>query len=157
MTVKTKVEEEVEAILEAEDANLADTVEILDAPPAEVPARELETSKPLKLSEAMRLGSMTTTQVIGKLGHVDGGTGTACGIGAVLAGLGYGFAGTSWGEVLSKNPELKALTVPVSGAKIAGCGCNFGGRTVVDAIIHLNDDHEMPRNKIADRLESLGL
>lgn len=146
----TKVEEEVEAILAA-------PVEIPDAPPAEVPARELETSKPLKLSEAMRLGSMTTTQTIGSLGTVKDGTGEACGIGAVLAGLGYGFSNTSWGSVLSANPELKALTVPVSGAKIAGCGCSFGGRTVVDAIIHLNDDHQMPRNKIADRLEELGL
>lgn len=130
---------------------------VTDAPPAEVPARELETSKPIKLSEAIRLGSMTTTQVFNTLGVVEGGTGTACGIGAVLAGLGYGFDNQGWTTMTDAHPELKALDVPVDASKIAGCGHKDLGRTVVNAIIHLNDLHRMPRHKIADRLEELGL
>lgn len=137
------------------------TTKVLDAPvapaPAETPARELEAPKPLKLSEAMRLGAMSTTQVIGKLGRVSGGEGEACGIGAVLAGLGYEFEGVEWNSMLASHRELKALTVPVSAAKIAGCRHSGIGTTVVDAIIHMNDKHQMPRNQIADRLESLGL
>lgn len=124
--------------------------------PREADAKDLEQTRPLKLSEALRLGAMNTKQVFQDLGSTK--DGTTCGIGAVFVGLGYEFDGASHHDVMAKHPELQVLDTPVNfgGRLPKGCGHAAKG-TVVDQIIHLNDKHRLPRNQIADWLQSLGL
>lgn len=140
--------------------------------PGDADPKTLEQTKPLKLSEALRFGAMGTTQTFSKLGDTD--AGTACGVGAVFVGLGYQFSGpNSVGNVIAAHPELRVLQTPVRliGRMPEMCVEHRGfrrpddfhasysshGENILDAIIHLNDDHHLPREQIASWLEGLGL
>lgn len=106
------------------------------------PAMAPETTKPLKLSEAIRLGAMATDQAFGTFGD---GTHT-CGIGAAQVALG-----------LTPQPDDELnMMLEHAGPVRSPCADRRHG-SVRETIIHLNDDHKLPREKIADWLESLGL
>ena len=113
----------------------------LTAPPiTEAPATP-EATKPLKLSEAIRLGAMMTEQTFGEFGDDD----RTCAIGAAQKALGL--------PVSDNGPLLHLLH-----ARSAAAPCGHGSTwSVGGLIIHLNDDDRWPREKIADWLEGLGL
>lgn len=112
------------------------------SPSTTPPSPLKETANPLKLSEALRLGAMATKQVFGRLGNLE----ETCAIGA--ANLGYG-----------ENPESQSVFAILSHAKADPCHLCDGGRgmnNMANLIIHMNDDHKVPREQIADYLESKG-
>lgn len=114
----------------------------------EVQPLPLETAKPLKLSEAIRLGSMGTLQAQGTyLDHDENGEPMMCAMSTAWYAL-TGKAGmdaqqTPLVELLSKS----YVTHPVHG----------GALPVTSAIIDLNDNRGWDRQKIAGWLESIGL
>lgn len=110
-------------------------------PVTEAPATP-ETTKPLKLSEAIRLGAMMTEQTFGEFGDDE----RTCAIGAAQKALGL--------PVSAGGPLLHLL-----GDRSAEPPCEHGSLpwSVGALIIHLNDDDRWPREKIADWLEGLGL
>jgi len=104
----------------------------------------VETPKPLKLSEAMRIGSMTTKQAFGKWTGQDG---SFCAI-ATAAHM-YGVTSLSIVELL----ESRRVTWPECSHP------TFSGKpgSLAGALVHVNDEHKWPRHKIADWLESIAL
>jgi len=98
-----------------------------------------EVTSPIKPSEAIRLGCLTTVQTFGYY-RDDGAT---CAIGAMAVGFG-GNMGKAWAfEDLTEDFDC-----PVAGCDNDDC----------DSVIpHLNDSHRWSRERIADWLESLGL
>lgn len=134
--------------------------------PVEVP---VEPTTPMKPSEAMRLGAMSTEQAFVTMGD---GVAKACALGAMM--IGYGHGNDPYGMLYDPaHPasEVTALHMPVHpeyahrlqvGNRYEPCphhGCRLtdltgGGFALV---VHLNDLHKWPRNKIADWLETLGL
>jgi hypothetical protein len=115
----------------------------LTAPAVEAPSPAQETTKPLKLSEAIRLGAMMTEQAFGTFGDQE----HTCGIGAAQIALGLTPSDGGPLNALLRN----ALVTPPCDHD------NLYGGDVRSAIIHLNDDHHWPREKVADWLEGLGL
>ena len=108
--------------------------------------------KPLKLSEAIRLGSISRQQAFGQYERADG---SVCGIGAAF--VGFGEPPSSMGGKLHHHVLMKLLATAM---KMPDCdinGCSHPSSSVGDYIIHQNDLHHLPRNKIADNLEKLGL
>lgn len=114
------------------------TVETL--PPTTTPDAP-ERTKPLKLSEAIRLGAMMTEQTFGDFGDDD----RTCAIGAAQKALGLPVSGSG---PLNQLLHLRRADPP--------CG-HHSSRTVGSLIMHLNDDDRWPREKIADWLATLGL
>lgn len=110
------------------------------APTTEAPATP-EKTKPLKLSEAIRLGAMMTEQTFGEFGDDE----RTCAIGAAQKALGL--------PVSAMGPLNDLL-----GSRGAKEPCDHPYAWSVGALImHLNDDDKWPREKIADWLETLGL
>jgi hypothetical protein len=108
--------------------------------PVETPTREQ--TKPLKLSEAIRLGAMATQQTFGAWGNTE----HTCAIGAAQVALGVTPGdGDRLNQLLRSGPvvELPCL--------------HEEARPVGDGIIHLNDTDHWPRERIAGWLETLGL
>ena len=109
-------------------------------PVTEAPAAP-ETTKPLKLSEAIRLGAMMTEQTFGEFGDDE----RTCAIGAAQKALGL--------PVSANGPLVNLLH-----DRSADAPCGHDDSWSVGAlIVHLNDDDRWPREKIADWLEGLGL
>jgi hypothetical protein len=122
----------------------------------------------MKLSEAIRLGSMLGPQVRGRLGNATDGT---CAIGAAaVAGvptetrisdgtiiIGEPRYGVGRGPRISRVPkgesyEAVAEHIAVIFRHETDCpaGCGLNGEQVFTLIPHLNDDHEWTRERIAD-------
>lgn len=112
------------------------------APEAPTTTEAPEQTKPLKLSEAIRLGAMMTEQTFGEFGDDD----RTCAIGAAQKALGL--------PVSAKGPLNGLLH---SRQADAPCGHGSATWTVGSLIMHLNDDDKWPREKIADWLEGMGL
>lgn len=112
------------------------------AAPTAVPAAP-DQAHPLKLSEAIRLGAMMTEQTFGEFGDES----KTCGIGAAQLALGepVGFSGGLF-ALLNQSPRVAC---PQAG--------HDHSSTVGALIVHLNDGEQMPREKIADWLETIGL
>lgn len=115
---------------------------VITAPVETVETPVIEVSTPLRLSEALRLGAMGTKQTFGRLGDLRN---TACAIGAVYHG--FGFNGYD-AESMELNRIISAVTVACG-------GCDWNS-SLSATIVHMNDAHKMPREKIADYIESLG-
>lgn len=112
--------------------------------PAPSPSTEpvvKEKVQPLKLSEAIRIGSMTTKQLYNAFGDKDVGT---CGIGA---------AQVAFGDDPGSPALIRVLQTPIDVTTPSGRHFN----NIASAIMYLNDAEHMPRQKIADWLESEGL
>lgn len=147
--------------------------------PAEAPVAPAEPTTPMRPSEAMRLGAMSTEQAFGTGG---GGVTMACAIVAMQIGYGVIDERGFWSDAASNAVHFGAggiarvassLRLPVDPAapyrpwwvsRIEGYhevhACPVHGCRDTDGqslIIHLNDSHRWPRNKIADWLESIGL
>lgn len=86
---------------------------------------------------------MSTTQIF----HSFGNENETCALGAAL--LGFGEFPSDCG------PLLKIISGDNSPV-VDCCRCAYLG-TVGSVVMHLNDNHKMPRNEIADWLEELGL
>lgn len=100
-----------------------------------------ERTKPLKLSEAIRLGAMMTEQTFGEFGDDE----RTCAIGAAQKALGLPVSG-------------EGLLNALLHERRADAPCGHEARwTVGSLIMHLNDDDKWPREKIADWLGGLGL
>jgi hypothetical protein len=105
---------------------------------------------PMKLSEALRLGSMVTEQGFYTFEAADG---SRCALGTIE----YAQPGTI-------NPDTDFTQKPLGPhiGPLCPVGCDNPSYGMARAwglagqIIHLNDHHEMPRNEIADWLESVG-
>lgn len=107
----------------------------------EAPAR-VETPRPLKLSEAIRFGGMSTTQIFGAFGDTE----RTCAIGAANVAFG-------------RRPDDTELIRLLEGRRVDAvpCGHYSDGACVTAAIIHLNDSDKWPRENIADWLQGIGL
>ena len=128
------------------------TTKTIDAPaveaPVEAPRAPEDKPSPMKLSEALRIGSMNTVQAHGTWSKTSGKGGTAlmCAISTAwyaLTGDDRGAAGSELNLLLS----TVTVTNPVT-HQAAPLGA---------VIVHLNDSHKWSRAKIADWLEGLGL
>lgn len=113
----------------------------------EAPAAPIETTKPLKLSEAMRLGSMVTTQT-NDWGEVDeDGNVYACALSAAWYALTGHRQWSAHGSELVDALSRVLVADPING----------NPTSLTTAIISLNDSHGWSRQKIADWLEGMGL
>lgn len=114
-----------------------------------VPGLRPEPITPIKLSQAMRLGAMTTEQMFGRPWNED--QSKACAIGAAYLGLGApdGIVSSYSYDYVSRFGNGKSYRTP--------CLHDYAGNTLTGVIWHLNDDHKWPREKIAEWLEGLGL
>jgi hypothetical protein len=108
----------------------------------------------MKLSEAIRLGSMLKPQAFNELA-ADGKT---CALGAAYEAVGMAID-ARWGtqeEIQQRKARIRAefpLIYQSDLAFVAPCGCLGGTLHFTDvgaAIIHLNDHHRWSREQIAD-------
>jgi hypothetical protein len=110
------------------------------------PSLPIETVTPIKPSEAIRLGCLTTGQLINET-YVDIDGARACVFGAMA--IGYG------------EPHRAAqMHAAINGHLIDSDvfrRCPESGCASVAFPMHLNDDHRWSRERIADWLEGLGL
>lgn len=104
----------------------------------------LETPKPLKLSEALRLGAMGTKQAFGNWTDADG---------AMCAMSTAWYALTGHEEHDAQSTQLVRL---LDGRRVTNPETGHD-HSLTAVIIDLNDDKKWPRHKIADWLESIGL
>lgn len=117
-----------------------------------------EPTTPLKISEAMRLGAMVTNPGRGNLWSTNN---EACAIGAALIAWGRGPETWPRGEINKVYDYFGGFGKSV----INECPVTFDhdihcvaiSFTLVSLILHLNDRHGLPREWIADFLESIGL
>lgn len=100
----------------------------------------------MKLSDAIRLGSMIRPQAFGEY-YAHGGS---CAAGAAFEAVGIPEINDSaW----SAQEETWNRTL----GRHVGCPVNqcCFGRSVVNMVVHLNDDHQWTREQIADWVEGL--
>lgn len=138
---------------------------MIEAPVA--PARPIETITPIKPSEAIRLGSLTTRQAFGStVADVNTPMMATCAIGAMYVGLGW-----VPGSRISPSPTVDVVNPLLSkafdeGSCPADTSCHIlqrvkreamGNLTLHRVVVHLNDQHSWRREDIADWLEGQGL
>ena len=117
-------------------------------PTTEAPAPATETTKPLKLSEAIRLGAMATKQAHGSWADVDAdGEASMCAMSTAWYALTGHQQHTAESSQLVRLLDGRNVTVPPTGQVMP----------LSSAIIELNDTHRWTRGRIADWLEGLGL
>lgn len=98
----------------------------------------------MKLSEAIRLGSMATEQQFGWCGDLE--SGKTCALGAVFVAVGENY---TYEDMKAKLPLL-AFT------ESAPCPqCGRCGDSSFATIPHLNDHHRWTREQIADWVETI--
>jgi hypothetical protein len=114
-------------------------------------AAPIETVTPIKPSEAIRLGCLTTVQKFDGFGFDD--ETEACAEGAMLVGYGESRASDGLGERIRAHfPTMDYYFQPCP-----ACANEPMEHRYVSPIYRLNDDHRWARERIADWLESLGL
>lgn len=103
----------------------------------------------MKLSEAIRLGSMLGPQTFHQLHRAN----ATCARGAALLAIGIKdwaendeVAHTEWPILFEMRPELKSCEI---------CGKEYVAELLVFAITHLNDQHRWTRERIADWVEQI--
>lgn len=124
----------------------------------------IETVTPIRPSEAIRLGCLTTARITGRLVDDDGQS--ACAVGAMLIGWNGSLRdndaamdamdGTAWDQV---DQRAAACPEPHPKGNPERVSC-VRSMPVYMVMQHLNDlsgRHEWSRERIADWLESLGL
>ena len=108
----------------------------------------VEIVKPLKLSEALRLGAMNTAQAYGSWHETDSaGNDMMCALSTAWYALTGHKGNDASGSPLAHLLESRSVRHPVDGEPY----------TVMSAVVDLNDKHKWSRPRIADWLESLGL
>jgi hypothetical protein len=102
----------------------------------------------MRLSDAMRLGSMTGSQTIGALARGS----STCALGAAYVAAGLFTGGRCTVPLADALKTFPALRTPV-----AKCPwCSFTDLDDVrDAIVHLNDFHMWTRERIADWVDTV--
>jgi hypothetical protein len=104
---------------------------------------------PMKLSEALRLGSMVTKQ--GFYTFESDLDGSRCALGTIE----FAQPGT-----ISPDSNFTQKPLGPQVGRTCSVGCDTSGLPkhwgLAGQIVHLNDHHKWPRNKIADWLESVG-
>ena len=96
----------------------------------------------MKISDAIRLGSMLGPQCFGVLEEFGG----TCALGAAYRAAGIQFSGEN-----VFNPDQVYGTFPLLNAVSPACPeCEQGQATVGICIAHLNDRHVWTRERIAD-------
>lgn len=133
--------------------------------PIEIAPAPKERVTPLKVSEAIRLGAMTSKQMSGRLRKHSNGVEYACAIGAAANALGIPrYSRSQYHTINGMMGSIgDANECPVVGVWASShCGvwasshCLSRPSSWADMIVHLNDNHGLPREWIADYLESLG-
>jgi hypothetical protein len=122
---------------------------MIEAPVAPAAEPTVEPVSPLRLSEALRLGSIGTRQGYGQLINKDG---ALCAVGTILRGFGWD-DNDIWSPREPAPPALTHLTAEPCPA----CAFGFRHMYVEAAVVHLNDYHHWTRSEIADWLEGRGL
>lgn len=121
------------------------TADPITVPLVEVP---VETAKPLKLSEALRLGAMGTKQSYGSWHDTDAeGNDMMCALSTAWYALTGHKGNDASGSPLADLLSDKQVRHPVEG----------GHSDIMSVVINLNDTHRWTRPAIADWLESIGL
>jgi hypothetical protein len=101
----------------------------------------------MKLSEAIRLGSMNGPQVFGRLGDFSGGT---CAQGAAV--LAIGLMPDAFKGISIQARFIDAFPVSVIPVRCPECETrNVAGNVMA----HLNNDHKWTRERIADWVETI--
>lgn len=103
----------------------------------------------MRLSEAIRLGSMLRPQIRNEYSTRRG----SCAVGAACDALGIGELGIAAAEM----EWVKAFDVDASGRihhRLCPV-CGDGRPNTVNAITHLNDDHKWTREQIADWVQTI--
>jgi hypothetical protein len=133
------------------------TVALPEAPEeVEVVTLSPEKVTPMKVSEAIRLGAMASTQITGKLRFKSKGVQYACAIGAASLALGIPkYSKYQYWTIDQMMQGVPVLGCPVSNEKGNRClAANYHKWS--NNIVHMNDHHGLPREWIADFLESIG-
>jgi len=127
---------------------------MIAAPTVETPVETIpiEPKTPMKLSEALRLGSISTKQAIGAYLNPKG---EMCALGTLAYVYGYEPGNGEFQKLSEFSFLRRSLNLPKS--VDPECALGPGQATLHDLIIHLNDHHRLGRNVIADRLEKIGL
>jgi hypothetical protein len=115
----------------------------------------IEVVTPIKPSEAIRLGCLTTAQ--GRETYIAKRQGQwqACAYGAMAVGYGFDPSGTDGRRI---DDFILPGEVQIEGQiSESSCPAPACATARYDLLIHLNDDHRWSRERIADWLESLGL
>lgn len=107
---------------------------------------------PLKVSEALRLGAMVSKQMKGSLKGKIHGEVYACAVGA--AGIGFGWKRGFYTKFEKLTLDDVNYSCPVDDLARHAPGYHRG--SLKDVVIHMNDVHRLPREWIADWLESVG-
>jgi hypothetical protein len=119
----------------------------------EAPARvPVETTSPLKASEMLRAGILNIPTQTFCEEYEEDGTGRVTG--ACAVGTMWYWRGTM--DPLPP-PERVALDVIYAKTAEAPCGHAYAGGELYEVIIHLNDNDEWHRSRIATWMEGLGL
>jgi len=111
------------------------------------PATE-ESVTPLKLSEALRLGAMSTEQWFGEM---TDGHGRYCAMGTISHAIGIDDGDMRYFPSTFLTPARDELRLD------DGCCRQTLFYQLWMQIAHLNDFHRLPRERIADLLEEAGL
>lgn len=104
----------------------------------------VEVVKPLKLSEAIRLGSMGTQQAVGEFVDPKGGM-------CVMSTAWYALTGHAEKDA-RKTPLFQMLGLAKVEHPVKGIPS-----TLQATLMDLNDAYRWPRHRVADWLEGLGL
>ena len=102
----------------------------------------------MKLSEAIRLGSMLKPQVRDEM-FAENGT---CALGAAYEAI--GLSGNNFHYQVSVPGWMQAL-IELPAPVCPQCLHEREGRILGDVVIHLNDDHYWTREQIADWVETV--
>src|SRR4051812_25635936 len=114
----------------------------------------------MRLSEAIRLGSMLRPQAFGYFYS----SGKSCAWGAAFEAMGLLDTSRSGNDCISKAALVSVRPLWRSISKVAtdcpACGADWPvprshSRDAQGAIVHLNNDHRWTREQIADFIESL--
>jgi hypothetical protein len=125
--------------------------------PVESPGIAPETTSPMKPSEGIRLGAMTTVQGKGRLSGANQYSRWTCAIGAARMAMGgpEGEKAYEWFNSLFADGEYYECPVTYNDE---GARCYVAHRISrpSEIVVHLNDYHDLPREWIADFIESIG-
>ena len=113
----------------------------------------------MKLSDAIRLGSKLTPQAWSRLKSKHGGT---CALGAALEGIEYDFDisikdtfESYWSKLIKAAEYIDGRWPEVINTVVLCPLCPEKSGFLTETITHLNDDHRVTRERIAEWIDSL--
>ena len=108
---------------------------------------------PLKPSEGIRLGAMVTRQGVKRLRGANQYAKWSCAVGAARDAMG---GPNRASEVYAWFNELFPTYLDCPVDVLEGHGCYVTNGRASEVVVHMNDVHGLPREWIADYLESIG-